>query len=235
VRGLDQIQVFRFKQFSVRDDRSTMKVGTDAVLLGAWVNVGGAKTILDIGTGCGVIALMLAQRSKALVEAVEPDKDSAQQAEENFQASPWQISLYNVPIQDFDHEKYDLIVSNPPFFSRSLVPPATTRKIARHTETLSFEDLLASVRRLLKSHGRFALVLPVVEGNEFLKCALDYGLSCIRSTAFYSRPGKPQERWLMEFAFGGNHQENQSDSLVLYENGDQWTEAYRHLTADFYL
>lgn len=217
-----------------------MKVGTDAVLLGAWANVDGARSILDIGTGSGVIALMMAQRAEfgVKVDAVEPDTGSAIQANENVEGSPWpdKVTIHQTSIQEFQPTgRYDLIVSNPPFFRRSLLPPTQSRQAARHTETLSFEDLLISVKRLLNPNGTFALVLPVVEGNQFREEAIRHGLACYRSMAFYSRKGKPQERWCMEFTFQGKKEEMGLETVVLYENGDQWTEGYLELTREFYL
>ena len=231
--------MFKFKQFSVRDDQSTMKVGTDAVLLGAWVDVGKAKTILDIGTGSGVIALMMAQRagSSAHIDAIEPDHVSAQQASGNFKSSPWaaKISVHNTTIQEYHHAPHDLIVSNPPFFSKSLLPPSAGRQNARHAETLSFDDLLTSIKRLLAPEGRFAVVLPFAEGNVFLETAGRYEFKCHRTMAFYTRAGKPQERWLMEFSAKGKTQVKDAGTVILYGDGDKWSEDYRHLTGDYYL
>lgn len=217
-----------------------MKVGTDAVLLGAWVNVGNAKKILDVGTGSGVIALMMAQRSgfDAYIDAVEPDGASAIQANENVEGSPWpdKITIHNTTIQGFDpHRLYDLIVTNPPFFTRSLLPPAPGRQTARHDETLSFDDLFDSVRRLLDADGTFAVVLPVTEGNMFREQADRFGLACHRSMAFYSRKGKPQERWCMEFSRKGKKKELEPEPMILYEEGEKWSEGYTTLTGEFYL
>lgn len=211
-----------------------MKVGTDAVLLGSWADVSGAKNILDIGTGCGVIALMLAQRAgNALIDAVEADSSSSEQAAENFNASDFAPRLHSFNRRIQDHEgAYDLIVSNPPFFSKSLLPPAPQRQSARHTETLSFDDLLEAVGRLLKTGGRFAVILPVTEGNSFRSLATRFGFYCNRSLAFFSREGKPQERWLLEFA--AERETPVNEKLVLY-GGDAWSEEYRKLTAEFYL
>lgn len=226
--------MFRFKQFAVDDDKSTMKVGTDAVLLGSWVDVGGAKTILDVGSGCGVIALMMAQRAPmAKVDAIEIDRDSAVQASENFKASPWNVHAHNTAIQEFDHAPYDLIVSNPPFFSGSLLPPKAKRKNARHTETLSFDELLISIKRLLDDGGRFAVVLPMAEGNVAREKAAEFGFHCNRSLAFYTRNGKPQERWLLEFS--RKFSQESQETLTLYQNGDTRSVAYSELTRDFYL
>lgn len=216
-----------------------MKVGTDAVLLGAWVEVGEAKSILDIGTGSGVIALMMAQRSDfgAHVDAVEPDMGSVNQARENVRLSPWpdKVEIFNTSIQQFETDKkYDLIVCNPPYFSKSLLPPMARRQTARHTETLSFEELLVSAKNLLTPHGTLAVILPFSEGSQFLSLSESHKLTCYRSTAFYSREGKPQERWLLQFS-RKNEAPLASATLVLYETGDQWTKAYSELTKEFYL
>ncbi|HEX8061195.1 MAG TPA: methyltransferase [Cyclobacteriaceae bacterium] len=219
---------FRFKQFAVEDDRSTMKVGTDAMLLGAWVNVGSSKKILDVGAGSGVIALMLAQRSNATIDAVEPDADSARQASENFAASPWnnRLRVFNKRLQELETNTYDLIVSNPPFFSKSLLPPETSRQNARHTETLSFDDLLSSAK-----NKRLAIILPTVEGDAFRAKAVDYGLYCNRRLAFYSRQHKAQERWMMEFS--PKMTEAGDETLVLYDGKDKWSTGYGNLVKDF--
>jgi tRNA1Val (adenine37-N6)-methyltransferase len=163
---------FQFKQFTVSHARSTMKVGTDTVLLGAWVKVDHAQAILDIGTGNGTIALMLGQRSSetATIDAVEIEETDVMQAEENFQKSPWngKIHLHHTSIQNFfSKKKYDLIVSNPPYFNNSQPPPDERRLQARHTISLSYNDLLGATLRLLKDDGKFNVVLPFSEGLAF--------------------------------------------------------------------
>jgi tRNA1Val (adenine37-N6)-methyltransferase len=228
---------FQFKQFKVNDDRCAMKVGTDGVLLGAWVNVTGAKTILDIGTGSGLIALILAQRTKAetIIDAVEIGEDDSQQANENVLNSPWpgKIEICQAAIQDFkSNHLYDLIVSNPPFFNNSLTPSASNRKAARHTSSLSYEDLLCSVSRLLSDKGTFASILPVKEGNTFITLAQFYGLYCNRQTAFFARDGKPQERWLFEFS--RVPMLPVTGKLILF-SGQKWSDEYKKLIFDFYL
>ena len=166
---------FKFKQFTVYHDRSTMKVGTDGVLLGAWTPfTGKEKHVLDIGTGCGLVALMLAQRiHNAQITGIDIDVASVGQANENFQASPWpeRLKAELVPVQELSCQtdlRYDLIVSNPPFFVSSLPNPRQERMQARHTCTLSHEDLLHAVVALLEPQGTFALVLPVHEGQHIL-------------------------------------------------------------------
>ncbi len=215
-----------------------MKVGTDGVLLGAWVNVTNAQTILDIGTGTGVIALMLAQRtsSSVQIDAVEFNPDACIDAQENFSQSSWtdRLHLYTEAIQVFAPEKmYDLIVSNPPYFINSYKPPDLNRTTARHTEQLSFEELLSAVLRLLNVSGRFAVVLPVTEGQAFEKLALDSGLSCIRKWSFRTRENKPVERLLMEFS--RHSRPCETGEILLYESGENWSNGYKNLIKDFYL
>jgi len=228
---------FQFKQFSIADDRCAMKIGTDGVLLGAWVNIRGAKTILDIGTGSGLIALMLAQRtdSTTKIDAVEIGEDDAVQAKENSSNSPWaeKIKIHLCAIQDFHADyQYDLIVSNPPYFINSLTPPSAKRKVARHTSSLSYEELLTSAARLLSSYGRLAVILPLKEGNAFLSLAQFHGLYCDRQLAFFSRDEKPQERWLFEFCRTPGTLK--AERLTLFTH-QEWSEPYKKLVSDFYL
>lgn len=229
---------FHFKQFTVHHHRCAMKVGTDAVLLGTWTAVGVANRILEIGTGSGVIALMLAQRTNQNVEidAVEILAEDAAQAEQNFIQSPWaaKIKMHHTAIQGFNAAPYDLIVCNPPFFSNSLLPPSGKRKIARHTLSITQPELVKQVDRLLSQKGRFALILPVEEGEKFKTVAGKANLHCNRKMAIYTRMNKPQERWLLEFSRekkGGPHRE----SLTLYGQGENWSSAYKDLTKSFYL
>ncbi len=229
---------FHFRQFSVCDDGATMKVGTDAVLLGAWMEVNGTSLALDIGTGCGVIALMIAQRTDAFthIDAIDIHKEDIGQARINVMNSPWpeRIILHQKAVQEFSPDRqYALIASNPPFFSDSLLPPGTKRGNARHQVTLTSEELLASVDRLLASDGRFCLILPASQSQEFELCARKYQLLCSRLTRFYTRKGKPQERTLLEFRRPPVYR-RESD-LTLYQAGDRWSDDYSHLTQAFYL
>jgi tRNA1Val (adenine37-N6)-methyltransferase len=232
-----QTNIFHFKKFSVHHDRVGLKVGTDAVLLGAWVNVGGAKRILDVGTGSGVIALMLAQRSDvdAHIDAVEIEERDAQQARENVKSSPWpnKISVHHNAFQKFDlGYKFDLIVSNPPYFINSLLPSTNERAQARHTQSLSFEEMIDNTLRLLSDEGRLALILPYTEGNR-LKSIADSKLYLIREAIFRSRKEKLPERLLLEF--GLKEKELEQKDLILYETGEQKSQDYINLTKDFYL
>lgn len=229
---------FHFKQFSVAHDRCVHKVGTDAVLLGAWVNVDSARRVLDVGTGSGVIALMLAQRAAndVAIDAVEIDSTDAAQAVENVNASPWaeKISVHQLPIQEFrPGGSYDLIVSNPPYFVNSHLPPERRRTRARHTEDLTFDLLLTCATSLMKKTGRLAVVLPPVEGEQFSALATGKGLYAVRRCAFRSRAHKAVERFLMEFSY--EEKEMVEESLTLYAEGDTWSDEYRALTGAFYL
>jgi tRNA1Val (adenine37-N6)-methyltransferase len=230
--------MFHFKQFSIEDNRCAMKVGTDAVLLGAWVNIPTAKRILDVGTGSGIIAFMLAQRTKENVniEGVEIAAEDAKQAQENLEQTRWcnRVLIHHSSLQNFNSPfRYDLIVSNPPFFRNSQLPPAATRANARHTQSLTYQALLDHSIKFLKKSGRLAVVLPYEEGNQFLLLANNHKLFCIRQLAFYSRHGKPQERWLFEFSF--EDKEALKEKLILHGEGDSWSDEYKNLTRDFYL
>ena len=164
---------FTFKQFHIDHSRCAMKVGTDGVLLGAWARVDGTRRILDIGTGTGVIALQMAQRnSEAQIFAVEIDETASCRARANFDMSPWaeRLEVECCAAQEFNHtEKFDLIISNPPYFVDSLLPPDAKRSTARHTHDLSFEALDEAVSRLLAENGRFAMILPVAEFEKYLQ------------------------------------------------------------------
>jgi tRNA1Val (adenine37-N6)-methyltransferase len=234
---------FAFRQFRVHDDRCQMKVGTDGVLLGAWANVSGSRRVLDAGCGSGLIALMVAQReSGAQIDGVEILQEDALQAKENIEASDWcdRIIIRHVALQDFKSpDLYDVILSNPPYFNKSLLPPQEGRASVRHTTTLTHEELLTAVARLLQADGRFCVILPFTSQEQFTALAKLSNLHLRRLLAFSSRPGKQVERYLMEFSFqpGPLVQEE----ITLYANDfdgtgrDHWSSDYRQLVGDFYL
>ncbi len=229
--------IFRFKQFSVKHDRCAHKVGTDAVLLGAWVDVTGVNRILDIGTGSAVIALMMAQRSAlhTHIDAIDISTEDCEQAKENVATSPWpnKVEVKNCALQKFESDSYDLIVSNPPFFIDSAKPPAEERTRARHTESLPPEDLLINARRLITSQGKLCLILPITEALSFIALAKHLGWHGTRLCEFRARDTKPVERLLFQLQL--NDHEIKKESLILYEYDEEWTTDYKDLTRDFYL
>ena len=243
---------FRFKQFTVRHDRCAMKVGTDGVLLGAWAGASesseGAsqpamtssiKHILDIGTGSGLVALMLAQRfPNAFIDGIDIDSSAVLQAQDNFSASPFSTRLraYSSPLQYWQpQEKYDLIVSNPPYFSDSLLCPDNTRTMARHDNTLSFAELFEHSDRLLSPCGTLALVLPADAEKEILALSRLHHLYCVRLCRVHTTAAKPAKRILIAFSRQALTCPLTPDTLCLSENGLPRSAAYSALTQAFYL
>ncbi|MEK7256979.1 MAG: methyltransferase, partial [Bacteroidota bacterium] len=215
-------------------------VGTDGVLLGAWADVSAAETILDVGTGSGLIAIMLAQRApEAQIHAVEIDEAAYSQAVENMSQSPWseRLQAFHQSIQDFSKtapQHYDLIVSNPPFFSGGTFSSSQDKLSVRHTVKLPHGDLLNAARTLLKETGRFCLILPHLEGLRFKELASGYHLYCTKITEVKAFPGKAVERLLLQFE--RKIAPAEKDVLVIHpENSNQWTEEYLALTSPFYL
>lgn len=198
--------------------------------------------VLDIGSGTGVIALMVAQRtSNAQIDAVEPDSGSCEDALRNFAESPWadRLHLHGVTLQEYvscyaEKVQYDLIVSNPPYFVDSLKAPDPVRNAVRHAVSLPFEELLDGVKTLLAEHGRFAVILPVTEGVLLEKLALERSLHCVRKCLVQTKPGVPPKRVMMEF--GRKSVPLRSGLLIMEtERHQEFTEEYRRLTRDFYL
>lgn len=228
---------FQFKQFSIQQNATAMKVGTDGVLLGAWCNIT-ESAILDIGAGTGLIALMLAQRSKtALIDAVEIEQEAFSQTLENIANSKWtnRITAFNSSIQDYTpNKKYDVIVSNPPFFINSTKAPNTERNTARHTDDLSFEDLISTVYRLLNPEGIFSLILPKSEAKQFIKLAISQHLFLNRECIVKPNPTKEAKRILMEFSFIKNNLIKE-ELTIETKTRHQYTKEYISLTQDFYL
>lgn len=228
---------FTFKKFTVHHDRCAMKVGTDGVLLGAWTNLGKAGRILDIGTGTGLIALMLAQRStEALLTAIDLDKEAVSQAQENITASPWgnRIEVFLQDICTYEPTvRFDIIVSNPPYFVNSLKCPDNQRNTARHTDTLDARQLIGKAAELLAPEGQFSLILPAEQTEEIRNLAHETGLYLSHHTAVVTRPGLPPKRSLMEFR--KTKTACQSDELVIELERHVYSEAYQALTKDFYL
>ena len=228
---------FRFKQFTICQDRCAMKVGTDGVALGAWAPVAGVQRILDIGTGTGLIALMLAQRSapECRIVALELDEAAAAQAAENVAVSPWpqKIRVAQGALQQWQDDRYDLIVSNPPYYRHGQVLPSEARRQARHTATLSHVELLEHALRLLLPTGKLALVLPVAEGRELIALAAQMGLHLQLCQQLIPKPGKEVNRFLLLFS-REIAKPTWLESIICTENGE-YHESYRQMVAPFYL
>jgi len=233
-------KTFHFKKFRVQQDHCAMKVGTDGVLLGAWTSLTrNPQSILDIGAGTGLIALMLAQRSDAgQVDALEIDQAASEQCAENFQASPWgnRLRCYHTSLQEYvanTERRYDLIVSNPPFYSETVPGRAANRDLARQNRTLPFEALIAGVGSLLGQTGRFCAIVPYREESRVRSLAGAYSLFLRRITRVKGHPSAPLKRSLLEFSREDLLPE--TGSLVIEEGRHQYTASYRDLTSDFYL
>jgi tRNA1Val (adenine37-N6)-methyltransferase len=234
-------QPFRFKKFSIEQEGAAHRVGTDGVLLGAWTDVEDCTCVLDIGTGTGVVALMLAQRAeKARIYGVEMHLASADLARRNFAASPWpdRLTLWKGSAQDFaaqTPERFDLIVSNPPFFTGAMAPPEADRRLVRHSVSLPPETLLAIATQLLLPSGRLNLILPVTEGRRFSEAAVLKGLYCTLETVVYARPNKMPERLLLRLEKNPCLFTRREMSIYAYAKGNEYSAAYKTLVQDFYL
>ena len=227
---------FSFKQFTVYHDRCAMKVGTDAVLLGAWADVKQAHRILDIGTGTGIIALMLAQRCDADITAVDLDENAVMQAKENVRQSPWgnRIEVVQYDIRDYSVSvRFDCIVSNPPYFVDNLKSPDHQRSMARHTDSLSYRDLLRSVDTLLSADGRFSVILPADALDSFWSTAMEFKLYPCRQLQVMTKATAPVKRILLELRRQST--DYSMERLIMRDESGEYSDAYRKLTQDFYI
>lgn len=247
---------FRFKRFTVWHDQCAMKVGTDGVLLGAWcplshwVIPSSPIRLLDIGTGSGLIALMLAQRlstwlhptTSYSIDAIDIDTEAVMQSAHNFALSPWadMLHAHQSPLQQWQSEPYHLIVSNPPYFQNSLKNPDNQRATARHTDTLGYAELISHATRLLAPDGILALVLPIEAETEILQIASQHHLHPTHITHVHSKPGKPAKRILIAF-HTTQHTTTLPNTTPLYSTlhiesaTSPRSEEYSLLTKDFYL
>ncbi|MGB1307768.1 MAG: tRNA1(Val) (adenine(37)-N6)-methyltransferase [Oceanihabitans sp.] len=231
---------FRFKEFTVNQDQCAMKIGTDAVLLGAWASIKqNPFAVLDIGAGTGVLSLMLAQRSHAeVVDALEIDENAYEQCVDNFENAPWSDRLfcYHASLQEFAEEiedKYDLIVCNPPFYAEDFKTENKQRDLARFQDAMPFEQLLNSVASLLSEDGIFSVVIPFVESNRFVELASKVGLFPKRILHVKGTPSSEFKRSLLEFSF--QKAEINTSELIIETARHQYTTEYINLTKDFYL
>ena len=222
---------FQFKQFTIRHDKCAMKVGTDGVLLGAWAGTESCNRILDIGTGTGCPPLMLPHRGKAAIDAIDIEADACLQAQENAESSLFagRINVFHSDLVDFAQASthlYDLIVSNPPYFVDSLKCPNLQRNTARHTDTLTLEDLLQYSRKLLAPQGRIALILPYDQKDRLTDCIQTQNLFLSKEVSVIPVPDAQPKRLLAELT---------SDRLTIEIARHRYTDEYINLTKDFYL
>ncbi|MFA6863716.1 MAG: methyltransferase [Dysgonamonadaceae bacterium] len=232
---------FQFKQFTVYQDQCAMKVGTDGVLLGAWSDVSACKNILDVGTGTGLISLMLAQRSpNADIVAIDIDEDCSIQAKQNIAQSLFanQINVQQISFQDFlnsTKRRFDLIVSNPPYFQNALKSPDISRNYARHDNTLSYKDIFATGDSLLSKKGRIALILPSDLKQKVIDDAARANLYPSRITHVFPLPHKPAKRILIEFVKSQTNIACKENMLVIETGRHHYSEEFKRLTKGFYL
>lgn len=230
---------FTFQKFTIHQDRCAMKVGTDGVLLGAWAH--GGKRILDIGTGTGLVAIMMAQRfADAHVTAVEIDHNAALQACNNANCSPFasRIGIVETSIQNFEvygTQLFDSIVSNPPFFTDSLKNPDSQRATARHADTLPYRDLFTAVKRLLAEDGEFSAIIPSNCLTSFIAEAYLAHLVPIRRLAIRTTPRKQPKRLLVSFGHTSSESNATNEELCLMNPDGSRSDWYINLTSDFYL
>lgn len=234
------MEVFQFKQFSIRQQQAAMKVGTDGVLLGAWAPLDhGPESILDVGAGTGLLALMLAQRSDAhTIDAIEIEPGAFEECVHNFEASAWgdRLFCYHGEFGEFSGEmedRYDLIVSNPPYYGEAVKSEKPGRATARQQVSLPPDRLLSGVASLLESNGVFALVLPYAQEGVFRQLAEDHGLYPQRITRVRGRQDTPIKRSLL--AFSANRTTPVEDEIVIQTSLHQYTPAYQELVREFYL
>ena len=233
-------QTFVFKKFSIQQHKCAHKVGTDAVLIGSWAEVSEAKSILDIGTGTGIIALMMAQKSQAHIDAIDIEQGSYEQATENAKHSVWanRIEVYLTSLQEMAKtatKKYEVIITNPPYFVDSSKAPDEERNHARHNDTLPFPELLSGILSLLKDTGKLYIILPTKEATDFKILAEKSNLHLVKLLRVKTKSTNDLEkRHIMLFKF---NKEILSEKILSIENEGRhnYTEEYKQLTGDFYL
>jgi len=231
---------FKFKQFEVNQDQCAMKIGTDGVLLGAWASIeNNPFSVLDIGAGTGIIGLMLAQRSRTeLIDALEIDELAYEQCVDNFEASPWgdRLFCYHADLAEFTEEiedKYDLIISNPPFYSEDFKTNDQQRDLARFTDAMPFEHLVDSASKLLAEKGTFCTIIPFKEETRFITLASKVNLHVNKILRVRGNEQTELKRSLIELSF--NERTIKSSELTIETARHEYTEDYINLTKDFYL
>ncbi|QCE41490.1 tRNA1(Val) (adenine(37)-N6)-methyltransferase [Psychroserpens sp. NJDZ02] len=231
---------FQFKEFTVQQDQCAMKIGTDSVLLGAWTPLDtNPFAVLDIGAGTGVLSLMLAQRSNAgVIDALEIDEQAYEQCVDNFETSPWadRLFCYHADLAEFVEEiedKYELIISNPPFYSEDYKTNNDQRDLARFTDALPFDHLVDSVSKLLSKDGIFSVVIPFKEEVNFINLASEVKLFPNKILHVKGSDTSEIKRSLLAFSF--RESDIKIDTLIIETARHQYTDDYINLTKDFYL
>ncbi|MDR2286554.1 MAG: methyltransferase [Prevotellaceae bacterium] len=228
---------FRFRQFTVRQDKTAMKVGVDSVLLGAWTAVSSSeKNVLDIGTGTGLLALMMAQKiPDAKITACEIDETACEQASENISSSGWseRITVVNADIRTFTQnlKGFDLIICNPPYFEKSLKSQDSKRNVARHNDSLPFRDLIDCVHRMLHDNGRFAMIVPADKASAIIDIAAGKKLFPLRRLNVKPTETKPVNRIILELGYTSQPAEEHS---LTVRTGNTYSDDYKFVTKDFY-
>lgn len=234
------MSAFRFKKFAVEHRNSSMKVGTDAVLLGAIAGVRDAERILDVGTGCGVIALALAQRTEAEIHAIDIDNDSVQEALQNFSNSLWhnrltaQITSFQL-FAEKSSPACDIVVSNPPFFQNALPSPVASRNLARHNQALSFQDFAKACKNVLKPDGEAWVIIPVSERHAFIRNMIHLGFRVFYQMHIYPKPNHPANRCILGFTSSTNDVIYEEFTLTIRNSDGSYSEGYKNITAEFYI
>ena len=229
--------MFHFKRFSIKQDRCALKVGTDGVILGAWTNVEGANRVLDIGTGTGLLALMIAQRNdQAQIDAIEIDDASAEQAAENVAASPWadRIRVHRMDVRKMKSDQgYDLIICNPPFYAGEMRSPDERTGLAKHSGELSFADLGKAVADHLSDHGKFACIIPINREKDLIGSLAAHGIHPSRRCELKYLEDRSAKRLLLEFR--RDRKDVSPEVLVVEHRPGEFTLQYRYLLKDFLL
>lgn len=231
---------FRFRQFEVLQHHAAMRVSTDSVLLGAWACQAGPRRILDVGTGTGILALIMAQRfPEALIDAVEIEENAAKDAGENFRRSPWKerLRLHRADFRSWEPAEprgYDLIICNPPYFRDSLLPRSTDRRKARHQTELHLFQLIAGSKAMMNDQARLAMILPLAARSELEEAAIHGRLFLREICRVRSKPDKPDSRMMVSLSKEDGPLE-QTNHNILEEDGQTYSQAHKALTSDLYL
>ncbi len=228
---------FKFKKFEVHQDKAAMKIGTDSVLLGSWIDLVKSNHVLDIGTGTGILSLMIAQRNNnAIIKAIEIEKESYEQALFNFKNSSWseRLQIENCSLQNYNSiMKFDCIISNPPFYDNNHFSPDTKRTTARHTSSLTYSTLIQKTSSLLTDNGNFHTIIPYENGTKFIKIAQDFNLYPFKILNVRGNKTTPLKRSLLSFSH--SKKEVKIEELIIEISRHNYTQDYINLTKEFYL